>query len=264
MAKQICLQEIRDFWEPSIYDELRAKYGTIFREHWEKSNISPPSPTTPTILLVERRPHPNIEFVLHNAVYFCPGFSLTIVCSDENLDCVKEIVGRKPATIIPYFKGIGTRDQGRAEYNQAFMTLSFWELIEADYILSIQTDSYLLRPLPLTQFKQFDYIACPWDWMRRLVGGGGLTWRKKEAVLDILHNYPFKKADGEDVYFSNACEALEKKVPNDEERKNFFVESCLFDIENPIGVHQWWTYWAPLDEGSVKERIWKICMTIEL
>jgi len=227
--------------EDPIFDYLRAKYGQTLKDAWE--SLTFPKTSKNTVLLVERREHPNIEFVLHNFMYFCAPqeFSLTIVCSDANEAYVRNILGKHLArtTILPLFTGIGTREQGRSEYNTLFTSYSFWEKIDAEYILSIQTDCYLRKPLPPLIWT-VDYVAAPWYWKPVLVGGSGLTFRKKTCVLDLCRrNYT---GQGEDVFFSQGCLLEEKAVLSFEEQVNIFSESCISD--DPVGVHQWWTYFS--------------------
>ena len=234
--------------ETPIFDDLRAKYGSIFKTAWDTATF--PAKSANTVLLVERREHPNVEFVLHNFMYFCKGFSLTIVCSDANEAYIRGILGKHAATtrILPIYKGIGTRDQGREEYNGLFTMRQFWEAMEAEYILSVQTDSYLRKPLPTSMFS-VDYVAAPWAWRIQEVGGSGLTFRKREFCLDCTKT-PYE-GGGEDVFFSRLCALKNKKVLPIEERINTFSESCF--SEDPVGVHQWWTYFVEYYTSGKKE-----------
>jgi len=254
---------IRMELEDPIFNYLRSKYGKVLKDAFISMTI--PATSTNTVLLVERREHPNIEFVLHNFMYFCKGFSLTIVCSDANEEYIRKIVGNHAATtsILPLFKGVGTRQEGIDEYNTLFTTQSFWESIDADYILSIQTDCYLRKPLPPILWT-VDYVASPWRWKPMMVGGSGLTFRKKECVLDIC-KMPYKNAGGEDVYFSRGCSVLQKKVLSFEQQVDIFSESCISD--DPVGVHQWWTYFIQfyvLQQYDKFSNVCKIYTTLEI
>ena len=245
------IHKVRMDLEEPVFDHLRATYGAFYRTFWENTSFA--KEAKQTVLLVERREHPNIEFVLQNVMYYCSQseqpFSLTIVCSDANVDYVKGVLGNHVETtqIIPYFKGIGTRDEGRNEYNAAFKSAAFWNQINAEYILSIQTDCYLLQPIPPV-FWTYEYIACSWSWNPNCVGGGGLTWRKKDTVLHIIEAMQGKEGfEGEDCFFSEGCALVNAKSPGFEEAMSYFVESCFTETK-PIGVHQWWTYWFPMQE----------------
>ena len=235
--------------EDIIFDDLRERYGPVLKEFWDQATF--PTTSSNTVMLVERRPHPNIEFVLHNFMYFTriQNFSLTIVCSRENEDFIRKILGKHAATthfIVP-FETNADRDTARHEYNCLMKSEEFWKQIRADYVLSIQTDCYLRKPLP-EKLWELDYVASPWAWRKDLVGGSGLTFRKKEAVLDMCKR-GFAGAGlcpkglcpkGEDVFFSEKCAEFSKKIMPFEEAIEVFSESCI--VDDPVGVHQWWTY----------------------
>jgi hypothetical protein len=241
--------------EEPIFDYLRSTYGSVLKDAFRMMTI--PTTSINTVLLVERREHPNIEFVLHNFMYFCKGFSLTIVCSDTNEGYIRRILGKHEdsTTILPLFKGFGTREEGIDDYNRLFTTKSFWESINAEYILSIQTDCYLRKPLPPILWT-VDYVASPWKWKPTMVGGSGLTFRKKDCVIDIC-KLSYKTAGGEDVYFSRGCIILQKKVLSFEEQVDIFSESCMSD--DPVGVHQWWTYATPYYLTQNYQKFSEIC-----
>jgi len=262
--------KVRQEEEAPIFELLQSKYGEIYNKWWNDPSTIFQKQSSNKILLVERRPHPNLLFVIQNALYFCKDFSLIVVCSDESEEFVREQLGRHAATtdIRPVFKEIGTRDQGRNEYNSLFINTEFWKSLDAEFVLSIQTDAYLLTPLDESMWT-YDYIASPWIWNQELVGGGGLTWRNVQCCIDICetfldkdkkvivlspssangefssqgekpHHLPANAANGEDCFFSEGCKALGKKIPVFPERYMYFVETMFY--EEPIGVHQWWSY----------------------
>lgn len=237
------LHTVRMELEGPIFDSLRARYGSALQEFWDSASF--PEKSANTVMLVERREHPNIEFVLQNVMYFVRehGFSLTVVCSKENEAYVRKILGKHQATthIWPYFEDNCDRDKAREEYNLAFKNAEFWEQIRAEYILSIQTDCYLRKPLPELVWT-VDYVAAPWAWKPWVVGGSGLTFRKKEAVIDMCKEKPKKKM-AEDEFFAHMC--LRKKVLPLEIAEHIFSESRF--VDDPVGVHQWWTYLAQVD-----------------
>ena len=255
------IHAVRMKYEEPIYNVLKERYGESLKTFWETASFPHWKDAFNTVLLVERREHQNIEFVIQNAMYYTYGknFSLTIVCSDVSQEYVKKILGKHVETthIIPLFTGIGTRDQGRDEYNKTFLNPDFWKQLPAEYILSIQTDSYLRKQIPECMWE-YEYIACPWTWNLRLVGGGGLTWRKKSAVLQIL-KLPFPKNWGEDVFFAHGCEALDLKIPDDIIRHELLAESHFHNpdrsVNNPFGVHQWWTYVMRIKDEELKKEL---------
>jgi len=239
------LHSVRVELEEPIYNILREKYGKTFQEFWNSTTI--PQQSINTVMLVERREHPNIEFVLQNVMYFVRerGFSLTIVCSKENEAYIRKILGKHEATthILVWFEDNCDRDRAREEYNLAFQNAEFWEQIQAEYILSIQTDCYLRKPLP-DEIWTVDYVAAPWAWKPWVVGGSGLTFRKKEAVIDMCREKPKKKM-AEDEFFAHMCIQTGKKILPLEIAEHIFSESRF--VDDPVGVHQWWTYLAQID-----------------
>jgi hypothetical protein len=193
------------------------------------------------------------------------NFSLTIVCSKENEEHIRKILGKHAATthfIVP-FETNADRDTARHEYNCLMKSEEFWKQIRADYVLSVQTDCYLRKPLP-EKLWELDYVASPWAWREDLVGGSGLTFRKKEAVLDMCKrgfagDFPEK---GEDVFFSEKCAEFSKKIMPFEEAIEVFSESCI--VDDPVGVHQWWTYLFQGDDEVMMNTYHEIYTTLDL
>jgi hypothetical protein len=246
------LHAIRMALEEPIFDDLRANYGSILKSAWDTATF--PQTSSNTVMLVERRQHPNIEFVLHNFMYFVKdrNFSLTIVCSKENEAYIRKILGKHAATthILVWFEDDCPREKARDEYNIAFQSAEFWQQIRADYILSIQTDCYLRKPLP-DNIWEVDYVAAPWAWKPCVVGGSGLTFRKKEAVIDMCRQ-KFKKKIAEDEFFAHMCMQTGKKVLPLETAEHIFSESRF--VDDPVGVHQWWTFLSQVDFSLEKDK----------
>ena len=244
------LHTIRVELEYPIFNKLRETYGKTLKESWERATF--PTSSSNTVMLVERRNHPNIEFVLHNVMYFVKDrdFSLTLVCSKDNEAYIRKILGKHEATthILVLFDDDCNRDKARDEYNTTFESAEFWEQIRADYILSIQTDCYLRKPLPDIIWT-VDYVASPWAWKPWVVGGSGLTFRKKDAVIDMCR-IKTKKKMAEDEFFAHMCLHTGKKVLPLEIAEHIFSESRF--VDDPVGVHQWWTYLSQVD--TIKER----------
>ena len=116
--------------EPLIFDILKAKYGSILKEHFLQTTL--PTSSENCIVIIERRIHPNLEFLLHNAVYFAPGWSICFVCSNINLAYCQEISGIQKSNIsfLPIFQGSPGRDQAREEYNQLLKSTEFYEFLQ--------------------------------------------------------------------------------------------------------------------------------------
>ena len=266
------LYQLRNELEGPIFDELRAKYSKSLKEFWDTASFPKVTETRNTVLMVERRNHPNMEFCLQNFIYFTrkQNFSLTIVCCKENESQIREILGKHIETTdfrvlwednSMEYEQINNQPSrwGKSlrEYNMLFQNPNFWESIQADFILSVQTDSYLRKPLPDILWE-IDYAASPWTWKPWLVGGSGLTFRNKDAVLDMCKQVFIKgKEVAEDEFFAQMCVKTKKKILPLEIAETIFSESRF--VDDPVGVHQWWKYLFQCDLNSEREFIEKYC-----
>jgi hypothetical protein len=242
-GKELPLEErarLRRELEIDVFRRLREKYQAPLDAFWATASF--PAKSTHTVLFIERRIHPNTDFVLKNMMYFCPGFSITIVCSKENEPQIRSILGpRHEATthfIIPFDTNSKDLTTGYAEYNNLLTSVEFWKQIPAEVALTSQIDNYLMRRLPAI-LEELDYCAAYWSWQPNLVGGGGLTWRRVQKIIEMCELRP-NSGMAEDCFFSQMCVYTEAKVLEFEDGRDIFCESYL--SETPVGVHQWWTY----------------------
>lgn len=241
--------------EPLIFDILKRKYGKQLRENWLKN--PPPKDSTKCILIIERRIHENLEFVFHNAVQFGKGWCICFVCSDVNYQYCKEITNNHPNIhFIPLFRGSPSYSEARDEYTRLLVNSLFYKGIPWENILIMQTDSYLRKQIP-DSVLEYDYIAAPalWD-EKNLVGG--LSFRNKSAMIKITEEF-HEDIPSEDLFLSEGCNRLGLKKPIFDNAMTYCTESCLY--EDPIGVHQWWTYFFPNLED--KELIFHSLLTLD-
>ena len=110
-------EERRAELEPIVFDALREMYGSNLKNFWNKTKI--PYKSNKAIVFVERRCHRNLEFCVHNSIYFAKGYSLHIFCSEENHEFVKKIcaIHLENIHIHIIFKNEGTPKEGKTEYN---------------------------------------------------------------------------------------------------------------------------------------------------
>lgn len=238
--------------DPLIYQVLQKKYMDNFSSHWNDTVI--PMESERAIMIVERRCHPNLEFCIKNAVYFARGFSLYIFCSYANLEFVKTICGNQKDSvhIIPVFETIGTPEEGKEVYNKLLCDKEFWNLIQADVCLTIETDSYLRAPLPESIFE-YDYVASKWPWSRDEPGGGGLSIRKRSMMLDICERTEGPVDIMQDSFVSNGVVAYRYTYPTWEQSQEYFSEGGYFP--RACGVHQWWTFIGQLDSATLQTMV---------
>jgi hypothetical protein len=226
--------------EPLIYGILQRKYGAFLKKFWDTYSVPV---TNNRIVLVERRIHPNLAFVLYNAAYYGRDWGITVICSDVNYEYCKSIVGdKKTVAVIPMFTGIGTPEQGKQEYNQLLQSTVFYSLFGEDHLCLIETDCYFRRKIP-DWVLDYDLVGCPYQWNEDMAGGG-LSFRNRKAMLQICKTFP-EKLEAQDVYLWKGAQELQLRLPPFEKTGEELTES-IFSL-NPFGVHQWWTFFFPKD-----------------
>jgi hypothetical protein len=222
-----------------------------------ETTVLPHPPTNKVALMVEPRAHhPYLELVVRNA----------LACLDSSWDFQIWTYEKEIAYVRSLFPDLGPRLQIRGLpldsitttlYNILFLAPQFWESIGNTYehILVFQTDCVFFRKLD-NQWLDYDYAGAnyyhPID-VSPKIGGiqGGLSYRKKSTMLectrkctsDSLNEY--RRSFGsppihfykEDVFFTHACEVLQKKVPACPVRPIFSIEADFYD--QPFGHHGW-------------------------
>jgi hypothetical protein len=225
--------------EPLIFDILKSKYGKILQEKYKLYEPPPIGKEKGLIIIVERRIHENLQFILHNAATAAPNWRIIIICSDINKRYC-EIISENKAIVIDVFKGSPGRDKARSEYNKLLKDPEFYRHLPSENLLFLQTDSYLRKSIP-ESFMNYDYIGAPFTWDKDNMGGG-LTFRKRGAMIDICTNF-HENIDSEDLFISKGIDKFNYKKPSYFEAIPYFSESTVF--EEPVGVHQWWTFFYP-------------------
>jgi hypothetical protein len=239
-----------------IFDSLKRLYSSKLKEHWNKIQI--PYKSDKAVVIVERRCHQNLEFILHNLCYFAQGYAIHIFCSRANLTFIKNICGSQINNIHIHtiFENVGTSENGRIEYNNLLKTATFWNFLKEEHILTVEPDTYLLKHIPECIY-QYDYVASKWDWHESETepGGGGLSYRKRSMIIKIceLDNPLLNECSMQDSFLSTGLKILGGKYSH-----NIFAESTY--IEGAIGVHQWWTFY----NTGMSKKIIKDYLTLEL
>ena len=114
-------------------------------------------------------------------------------------------------------------------------TTQFWESIPTENVLIFQTDT-ILRRFGIEEFISYNYIGAPWIRFRegKIVGNGGLSFRKKSRMLEITNQFSDEEITMEDIYF---CKYLNNDdIAPIEVAKRFSVEDVYY--KNPLGLHQ--------------------------
>lgn len=120
-----------------------------------------------------------------------------------------------------------------SDYNKLLTSKDFWNKIKEENILIIQHDSMLLKR-GIENFYDFDYVGAPWKFQQH-GGNGGLSFRKKSAMLECIDKVPYNGTDNEDIYFSNALKLLGKNLASREVCEKFSCET-IFKL-GTLGYH---------------------------
>jgi len=228
--------------EPYIFNYLNHTYGHKLDEFWKTHQFS--KQYKYAFVIVERRVHPNWWFVLRNILWAAPHFSLYIFCSDVNYDFIRTLLGNKAENVHIYqwFKGVTDREKGFTEYNITFKLPGFYKLINAEYFITVQMDSYFLQKIPDWIFTG-TYYGAPWGWNNTMAGNGGMSIRNVTNMIELCEKdiQNIQNNEGEDWHFSQAIVKYNHVIPSLEFRCKVIQENFPVDLI-PIGTHQFWTY----------------------
>jgi hypothetical protein len=148
---------------------------------------------------------------------------------------VEEICGSQLSSIHihPVYKDIGTPESGKKEYNMLLKSYGFWSFFPEEWLLCMETDSYLMKEIPQEVYS-YNYVASKWPWVPGQAGGGGISHRKKSFMLEVCLT-PID-AEMQDCFASEGLLRLGYPVMEGD----LFGETA-FD-STTIGTHQWWTF----------------------
>ena len=238
------LDRYRIVLEPYIYHYLIQQSLPTLNRFWE--TYLPPKKANEAFVIVERRPHPNFEFILKNIAWAGPTMSVYIFCSDANRKFIEAILGDKAPhfNITEVFVGQGTRERGKIEYNNFLTNAESYRQIDAEYMMTVQMDNFFRRKLPLSAVFLGDYWGNPWAWKADAPGGGGATVRRVQTMIEICEKFrPSPQpdlTDNEDSWICDHLLKIEGDYPPLPLRRQVIMESI--PVKNPFILHQFWTF----------------------
>jgi hypothetical protein len=178
-------------------------------------------------VIVEPRRHAFLEAVVRNIMYFLPKdeWNLHIITSHDNKEWVKNYFQNGNFRVST----ISQQNLNLNEYSYLLMSDFFWKNIVEENILIFQTDVMMFHN-NIDDFIQYDFIGANYFDINEISvknGGnnGGFSFRHKSAMLDCINNVLIQDVQqylhshgkyvkyymSEDVYFTIACEILNKK-----------------------------------------------------
>lgn len=141
-------------------------------------------------------------------------------------------------------------------YSKLLTSIEFYESIPSENILIFQTDAVVCgnTPFKIEQFMNYDFIGAPLSGLinnsihfyflarAKLINyknymNGGLSFRKKSKMIQVLTKYPWDHMIAEDIWIVSNLYKMNANLPTKAEARKFFYEAeKLIDI--PWGVHK--------------------------
>jgi len=273
-------QKIRAETEPLVFAHLQERYGKMLTDFWQ--TYLPPLKTPHAFVMCERRAHPNMWFILRNIAWAGPNMAVFIFCSSENYSAIKALLGNKANSfhLIQYFDGNpAERKDAIREFNNFYTNYQVYEQIVAlsgaEYIVTVQMDNYFRKRL-VPQLFVGDYYGACWTWNFDLAGGGGLTMRRVQKMIEICKEHrPNVSIDvpdcaGEDYWIASKIQP--DKFPDVLDRLGIFLERSVIVmmgdkkgfIIDPYAVHQTWAYCYQEFSRDEYLFIWKELLTLKV
>lgn len=205
--------------------------------------VKPPETSDKVAVIIEFR---NDMFLLHVIRVFLyhlapKGFSFLFIHGTDNALLAKTFIEPLGVTL----KEIPVKNITVSQYCGMLGSKKFWEELHSEHVLIYQIDTYI-RHGNIEQYLEYDYVGAPWHpekcrWCKSKsrVGNGGLSLRRRSAMLRCLSTRTTAYDDSEDIYFSVTCEDL-LNLPPIEVAKSFSVET--WEHPNPFGFHKPWAY----------------------
>jgi hypothetical protein len=221
----------------------------LYKSQESKNTMNYNNDNNKVAVIVEPRKHNMLQSVIKNvATFLDKTWNLHIFTFD-----IKWCADLFPEWNIKFTK-LSHDNLSTLQYSHLLMNKEFWNSISEEHILIFQTDCIFFRK-GFDNFLEYDYIGPNYYNPKHLTPNGigiqgGVSLRKKSAMLDcidkinydIINNYRKEKRcdilndDIEDVFFTHACQILNKNVATNYINKTFGIE-VPFDFYNKTLCH---------------------------
>lgn len=226
-----------------LLDHLKKQHSMLCMEG--QVFVNDPSRDRAAVIL-EPRLHELLYHVIRNVMYRAGSrWNMHVFTAAENIGALQEHFRGCRFRVTP----LGKNNITREEYSALLMSEQFWDMIPEENVLVFQTDCMLFRSGIDKWIDDpehgFDYVGANYynpSHATAITGGiqGGLSLRKKSAMIDCIkkitpddvHRYrgqhglkPLLGFMHEDVFFTHACEILNRRVPGIEKRREFSIEA---------------------------------------
>ena len=219
-------------------------FSAFKNENWTCDFRTHPEHAPLEGVFIETRPiYDDIKYALTNFSCHIPYASLTIVCSDDNIDIIKHIIG--PDTHIRFLKLNLEPPFSLAKFDDLLTTPAFWSQFHGDRVMFFMTDTGI-RKNDILRFLKYDWVGAPWHHYpigdpRVFQGNGALSIRNSKLLKEISSK--FKRGNfGEDVFFAAhlVLSIPDTVLPCRSEAIKFSMEGT--DYPDTLGFHNTQTY----------------------
>ena len=209
-------------------------------------------------VIVEPREHKYLIPVVLNFIENLPnGTPIQIFHGTKNISFIKKGLNEHIESGKIRMTNLGKENLSIKDYNNLLTSKNFWNQINGENILIFQTDTCLCskNKHKIYDFLKYDYVGAPWKKFKNIGGNGGLSFRKKSKMIEMIKFYPnyIKKKKNksflhtnEDVFFSS----MKLNFPSKEDASNFSVEQVY--NKNPFGIHKPWLSLSKENLNSLK------------
>jgi len=224
-----------------------------------------------TAVIVEPRMHPCLPIVLNNFNNnLDERWNFLVFHGANNKMFIKNIFRKMKTTKNITYVNLKKNNLPIKEYNQLLYSHYFYSHIPTENFLIFQTDA-LISPIykdNIYKFLEYDYVGAPWKNRNNEIGNGGLSFRKKSKMLELLNkNFPPKLLNfysskiPEDLFFSGTGKNLNNiyvHKPDVELAKEFSTETIF--SSNSFGLHKPWLYLNKIQLNKLKSLFPKLHM----
>lgn len=207
-----------------------------------------------TAVIVEPRIHNAWQLVLNNFLNnLDERWDIMIVCGTLNKEYLTNLIQThfQNHTHRIQLHLINIENFTIPEYSDYMMKKELYNIVPTETFLIFQLDTLISNKYKdfIYDFIKYDYVGAPWVSDNK-VGNGGLSLRKKSAILNVIDKYVAKqRSEYEDVYYSNHI----TNKPTFEEAKLFSVETVF--SEKSFGIHKCWYHLHPRQVNEIAKYI---------
>jgi hypothetical protein len=261
-------------------------------QQWRRAPLAQPKRGA---VLIENRINHQWLFTVLNTALMCPSDTqLCLITDGAALSSAQDCLMGVELPLEPWW-GLaedlvpGTKLDEPASFNRMMKQAQFWASLPHKELLVCQTDSLLVKPLPLF-FFDYPYLGAPFlpkqhsetferrnqagelrgffkvdtpihgrpdpDVYPHLHGNGGLSIRHRSVMQAICqqqgHLSPAEEM--EDVFFSRHLNSVQQAAPL-EAAQAFACESRY--QPSAIGSHGAWTYWTSAELAEHLDQHWR-------